>query len=55
MFGVGMIYGRSSLEFSYFLPVDIGSVPSDIYADSGPIFKISSMSLSYHFSVFRTK
>jgi len=55
MFGVGMIYGRSSLEFSYFLPADIGSVPSDIYADSGPAFKISSMSLSYHFSVFRTK
>jgi hypothetical protein len=55
MFGVGMTYGRSTLEFSYYMSADIGSEPNDAFADSGPSFKISSMSLSYYFSVFRTK
>ena len=55
LFGVGMTYGRNTLEFSYFLPSDIGSEPSNIDGTSGPAFKISSMSLCYYFSVFRTK
>ena len=30
LFGVGMIYGRSTLEFSYYLPADIGGQPIGI-------------------------
>jgi hypothetical protein len=55
MFGLGMSSGRSTLEFSYCLPVDIGSQPISIQGNSGPAFNISSMSLSYYISVFRTK
>ena len=55
LFGVGMTYGRSTIEFSYCLPADIGGQPIGIQGISGPAFKISSMSLSYSFSVFRTK
>jgi hypothetical protein len=55
LFGAGVTYGRSTLEFSYYMPADIGSEPNDAFADSGPVFKISSMSLSYYLSVFRTK
>lgn len=54
-FGIGIIYGRSTLEFSYYLPSDIGSEKNDLYGDRGPVFKISSMLLSYYFSVLRTK
>jgi hypothetical protein len=55
MFGLGTSFGRSTLEFSYCLPVDIGSQPISIQGNSGPAFNISSMSLGYFFSVFRTK
>lgn len=55
LFGIGMIYGRSTLEFSYYLPSDLGSEPNDMLANSGPPFKISSMLVSYSFSIFRTK
>jgi hypothetical protein len=55
LFGIGMIYGRSTMEFSYYLPANLGSEPNDVLANSGPAFKISSMSLTYSFSVFRTK
>jgi hypothetical protein len=55
LFGVGMIYGRNTLEFSYWLPADIGGEPIGIQGSPSQAFKISSMSLSYYFSVFRTK
>ncbi len=54
-FGIGMIYGRSALEFSYFLPADIGGEPMNAEGTPSQAFKISSMSISYYFSVFRTK
>jgi len=55
LFGAGINYGRSSLEFSYYLPTDIGSQPIGVQGTSSQDFKVSSMSLSYYFSVFRTK
>ncbi len=55
LFGIGMIYGRNTLEFSYFLPADIGAEPIGTLGFPSQAFKISSMSLSYSFSVFRTK
>ena len=55
VFGAGMVYGRNTLEFSYYLPADIGGEPIGILGTPSQAFKISSMSLSYYFSVFRTK
>jgi hypothetical protein len=55
MFGVGMIVGRSTLEFAYYLPAELGGEPNGTLGTSEPSFKVSSMSLSYYFSVFRTK
>jgi hypothetical protein len=55
LFGIGMIYGRSTVEFSYYLPADIGGEPIGIQGTPSQAFSISSMSLSYSFSVFRTK
>ena len=55
LFGFGMAYGRNALEFSYYLPADIGGEPIGPQGVQSQAFKISSMSLSYYFSVFRTK
>lgn len=55
LFGIGVITGRHTLEFSYYLPADIGAVPTDISGLPGPAFEISSMSLCYYFSLFGTK
>jgi hypothetical protein len=55
LFGIGMVYGRSSLEFSYYPPADIGGEPIGLQGAPSQAFKISSMSLCYYFSVFRTK
>jgi hypothetical protein len=55
LFGIGVAYGRNTLEFSYYLPAEIGGEPIGIQGTPSQAFKISSMSLSYSFSVFRTK
>jgi hypothetical protein len=55
LFGIGVNFDRSTLEFSYCLPADIGSQTKGPEGESGPAFKISSMTLSYSFSVFQTK
>jgi hypothetical protein len=55
LFGVGMTYGRNTLEFSYYLPADIGGQPIGLQGTPSQAFKISSMSLSYYYSVFKTK
>jgi len=55
LFGIGMIYGRSTVEFSYYLSAEIGGEPIGLQGTPSQAFKISSMSLSYFFSVFRTK
>ena len=55
LFGVGIVYGRNTLEFSYYLPAEIGGEPIGPQGVQSQAFKISSMSLSYSFSVFRTK
>ena len=55
LFGAGMVYGRNTLEFSYYLPAEIGGEPIGILGTPSQAFKVSSMSLSYYFSIFRTK
>ena len=55
LFGIGATFGHSTLEFSYFLPADIGGQPIGIQGTPSASFNISSMSLSYYFSVFKTK
>jgi hypothetical protein len=55
LFGIGLIHGRHTLEFSYFFPADLGSEVNSTDGSFGPAFKISSMSLAYHFTVFSTK
>ncbi len=55
MFGIGTTIGRSSLEFSYCLPVDVGSQPLGAQGTLSGSFNISSMALCYYFSMFKTK
>jgi hypothetical protein len=55
LFGIGTTFSRSTLEFSYYLPADIGGQPIGLQGTPSQSFNISSMSLSYYFSVFKIK
>jgi hypothetical protein len=53
--GFYSLYDLVSTERVYLFMQRRDSSISELLANSGPAFKISSMSLSYFFSVFRTK
>ena len=55
MFAIGVIKERHTLEFSYYLPSDIGKNISNINGSTGQSFKISSMTLYYYYSLFPIK